>query len=192
MTGVSTTTNLFDYFNDHVSEARGELSIQLSEDTGLYLASLMTERARTDRPSPPETTLAELHASAANARPADQARAYRELGDRSLYKLGYFRESLQRTPVTPTYYRDMGSAAYHRVDQVFKRWFADAFGPVFGELADQFGDCVGILGRIRDKQDESPDDITLLYQEWLKTGAEDVATRLRARGLVLPRWPGTP
>ncbi len=190
MTGVSTTNNLFDYFNERVSGARGELSVDLSDDTSLYLASLMTERARTDRPAPTETTLAELHASAALARPAHQARTYRELGDRSLYKLGYFRESLLRLSVGPSYYEDMGAAAYYRVDQVFKRWFSDAFGPVFAELAAQFHDCVGILALIRE-QDESADDLDTLYDEWLQTGDEEVAARLRARGLVLPRWPGS-
>jgi hypothetical protein len=85
----------------------------------------------------------------------------------------------------------MGSAAYYRVDQVFKRWFSDAFGPVFTELAAQFGDCVGILERIRTKQDESPDDLGVLYAEWLQTGDTDIAARLKARGLVLPRRPGT-
>jgi len=191
MTSVSATNNLFDYFNEQVCQAREELSVSLSGDTSLYLASMMTDRARTDRPTPPETTLAELHASAANARPAEQLRAYRELGDRSLYQLGYFRESLERTPVATSYYEDMGSAAYHRVDQVFKRWFADAFGPVFTELAEHFGDCVGILTRVRDKEIEGPDALGRLYQEWLRTGDDAVAARLKAHGLVLPRWPGT-
>jgi len=191
MTSVSAKNNLFDYFNEQVCEARRELSITLSGDTSLYLASLMTERVRTDRPAPQETTLAELHASATLARPADQARTYRELGDRSLYQLGYFRESLERTPVTPSYYEDMGAAAYHRVDQVFKQWFADAFGPVFAELAEHFSDCVGILSRMRDKEIECPDNLSRLYDEWIRTGDEAVALRLKAHGLLLPRWPGS-
>ncbi len=191
MTSVSAKNNLFDYFNEQVAEARHELSVTLSGDTSLYLASLMAGRVRTDRPAPVETTLAELHASAANARPADQARTYRELGDRSLYQLGYFRQSLERTPVTPSYYEDMGSAAYHQVDQVFKRWFSDAFGPVFFELAEHFGECVGILTRIRDKECKTPDELGRLYEEWIQTGDSTIASKLKARGLLLPRWPGS-
>ena len=37
---------------------------------------------------------------------------------------------------------DMGAAAYYQVDQTFKTWFADAFGPVFKELANRFMECV--------------------------------------------------
>jgi hypothetical protein len=115
---------------------------------------MLAERVRADRSAPPETTLAELHARASSAPPAEQARAYRELGDRTLMCLGLFRESLARKTVGPAYYADMGSAAYARVDLVFKRWFSDAFGPVFGELAVQFRACVAVLARIRQEHEQ--------------------------------------
>lgn len=184
---VSHVTSLFDYFHERVEEAKKANAVGLSEDTTLYIASLLTERARSDRPSPPEETLAELHASAAHAPPSAQARRYRELGDRALYLVGYFKESVSRRPVGVSYYADMGSAAYHRVDVVFKHWFRDAFGPVFSELADRFCSCVEILEHIRSYQDEQPDALSRLYDEWLRTGSEEHASRLRELGLLVPR-----
>lgn len=183
-TRVVTTSNLFDYFHERVEPAR--TSRKLSDETGLYLASLLTERARTDRPAPPETTLAELHMKASQAPPAQQARTYRELGDRALYLLGYFAESLKRRTVGPSYYADMGAAAYYRTDQIFKRWFADAFGPVFAELSVEFDAAVAVLGEVREAhRSEQPDDPLWLYERWLETGDEALAAQLRKKGLLL-------
>lgn len=183
---VMTANNLFDYFHDRVEDARTSLPVRICDDTSLYLTSLLVERARTDRPTTPEETLAELHMRAANAPPAEQARAYRELGDRALYLLGYFAESLERRTVGPAYYAEMGSAAYHRVDIVFKRWFADAFGPVFRELAFRFTDCVHLIEDVRRTHDEdNPDDPMALYRLWLATGNAQYADKLKELGILL-------
>ena len=147
--------NLFDYFNDRVEAARFERSLAISDDTALYLAQLLAERARSDRPTPPFDTLAAIHGEAAHAPPGRSASLYRELGDRALYLLGCFRDHLDRArrPIGPAYYEDMGAAAYASCDRVLKLWFSDAFGPVFRELARKFGDCVQVLESVK-KADE--------------------------------------
>ena len=183
---VSSKENLFDFFQDEVLDARHKLDLSLSDDASLYLATLLVDQTRADRPQLPQETLAELHAAAAHARPATQAATYRELGDRSLYAAGYFRDSLDRKVVGPEYYAQMGAAAYHRTDQLLKRWFADAFGPIFGELALQFRDCVAVLDRIRSTHEERPAVVERLYNEWLATGDPELAARLRRIGLLLP------
>ena len=146
--------NLFDYFNEQVESARSGQALRISDDTALYLAQLLTDRARADRPAPEFDTLAELYGQAALASPGKKASIYRELGDRALYLLGCFRDHLDRArrPLSPSYYEDMGAAAYHQCDRVLKQWFSDAFGPVFLELAAQFGGCVTILARVKDAQ----------------------------------------
>jgi hypothetical protein len=181
---VADSSNLFDYFNQRVDKAVDRAALPVSDDTRLYLATLLVDRARTDTPRPEAHTLVELHARASQAPPAESARTYRELGDRALYAVGYFEESLERRVVGPDYYVEMGRAAYWRVDEVFKRWFADAFGPVFRELAEQFQGCVSVISSIRDEHD-SPDDVVRLYQRWLETQDEGLAVRLRQKGLLL-------
>jgi len=176
--------NLFDYFHSKVADAHAHASLELSDDTVLYLSRLLTEQARSDRPTLPERTLAELYGRAAHAPPSEQVSAYRELGDRSLYLLGCFGESLKGRIVGPGYYKDMGAAAYWRVDRVLERWFTSAFGPVFRELALCFEDCVELLDRVRDQHDEDhPDTLLRLFQRWRETGSSDLARRLRARGV---------
>ena len=178
--------NLFDYFNQHVAGAHDDLDLGLSPDTRLYLARLLADHARTDRPSLPEHTLAELHGRAANAPPSEKVRAYRELGDRTLSVLGTFRESLADRVVGENYYAEMGAAAYWKVDGTLKRWFADAFGPVFRELALCFGGCVQVLDLVRDRHDEShPDVLFRLYRQWVDTGSETARSRLAAHGVVV-------
>jgi len=182
--------NLFDFFHARVEDARSGASIAISDDTSLYLASLLADRARNDHPDEPTETLAELHARAAQSPPGQQAARYRELGDRSLYLLGFFREHLdrRRRVIGPSYYEDMGSAAYFKVDLVLKRWFSDAFGPVFGELAQGFKECVQLLDRVRTR-DADDSGLFAAYDAWLVGGDPQSAATLYAGGLVLPREP---
>lgn len=186
---VEVDTSLFDWFHGRVKDAHQVVAADLSSDSELYLTALLVDRARTDRSELPERTLVELHLRASNAPPSEQARTYRELGDRSLYLVGYFEESLSRRTVGPGYYCDMGSAAYARVDQVFKRWYANAFDGVFEELADRFRDCAHVLREVRRTVDDEPDLLLRLYNLWKETGSEEAATRLRAHGLILPPRP---
>lgn len=102
---LCTSDNLFDFFHDRVLIARQDVEVELHGDTVLYLARLLAERARSDAPESGVDTLAELHGSAAHAPPGKQAFTYRELGDRALYLLGFFHESLDRArrPIGPSY-----------------------------------------------------------------------------------------
>ena len=189
---VASSANLFDYFHDHVRRAARKRDLRVSEDTTLYLVTLLESRARADRPAPIESTLAELHGRAANSSPAEQARTYRELGDRSLYMLGYFSDHIDTQIVGPAYYADMGAAAYDRVDTLFKLLFADAFGPVFRELARSFSQCVRVISDVRQAHlPNKPTDIVSVYERWLATGDEVLAERLREGGLILPTTENT-
>lgn len=182
---VQTDANVFDYFRAQVREARNQADIGLTEQTELYLAQLLAERTRRPEGEGP-VTLAELHLHATQGTPAEQASRYRALGDRALYDLGYWPEVVERRIVGPEYYAEMGSAAYARTDLVFKRFFADAFGPLFRELAEQFRACVAVLERVRAAA-SGEDELTRLYNEWAESGSEALAERLRMRGLVVPR-----
>ena len=183
---VKSTENLFDFFHENVRSAQDEVTVELDPDTVLYLANLLTDRARVQRDPLPETTLAELHGRAALAPPSHKARVYRELGDRALYQLGFFTESVESSVVSCDYYSDMGAAAYYQVDQTFKTWFADAFGPVFKELANRFRECTNILAHVRHNSDsDHPDTIVRIYQKWLETGDTELCETLRKLGILV-------
>lgn len=180
--------DLFGYFHDRVHQARDDDRVALTDDATLYLAQLLSERARLDRPAPEGETLAELHLLHANAAPATQVAAYRELGDRALHDLACFRERVERTIVGPAYYEQMGAAAYARLDAILKHWFADAFGDVFRELAERFRECARLLRVVRQGcEDEAPLD--RLLSHWEETRSEHMKGLLLRRGLVLPGDP---
>ena len=65
--------------------------------------------------------------------------------------------------VGTSYYKDMGAAAYHRVDVVIKQWFADAFGPVFTELAEGFERAVALLQTLRAAERDEVASLTARY-----------------------------
>lgn len=189
MSPIAVPASLFDFFHDKVEDARAVRRAELSDASVLYLAHLLAERARSDHPHPEADTLAALHATAATQpRPADQARAWRELGDRTLHALGAFRAHVDaHRAVSADYYASMGRQGYERADRVLKRFFADCFGPLFAELAHRFDAAVEVVAEVHAVTD---DPIDALYRTWLETGSEEAADRLRARGLVLPRRGG--
>lgn len=187
MATVDVSTNLFDWFHQRVREAHRAAGTDLSPESELYLANLLVARARSGADQAQAGTLVELHARAAQGSPSEQVRCWRELGDRSLYTVGYFEESLSRSLVGPSYYVEMGAAAYARVDHVFRRWFANAFDGLFSELAEKFEACTLVVKEVRRSVDDEPDRLARWYREWLETGDEALAERLRAHGLVVVR-----
>jgi hypothetical protein len=189
MAAVDVSTNLFDWFHQRVRAAHQAAGTPLSAEGELYLANLLAHRARADGERTEATTLVELHAKAAQGTPSEQVRCWRELGDRSLYTVGYFEESLSRRLVGASYYREMGAAAYARVDDVFRRCFANAFDGLFSELAERFDACTLVVKEVRRSVDDQPDLLARWYREWLETGSEELADRLRAHGLIVAARP---
>jgi len=181
---LESAENLFDFFHDNIRTAHDEVQVDLDPDTVLYLANLLTDKARYKPTRPHDTTLAELHGRAAHSPPADRVRVYRELGDRALYQMGFFAESIHASVVSTSYYSEMGAAAYYQVDRDFRVWFADAFGPVFRELANRFLECVAIISHVRNHSGaDHPDNLVRLYQKWLETGDAELLETLQQHGI---------
>lgn len=184
-TNLEPQTNLFDYFEQQVGDAKLVVDASLSEDAIRYLTVLLVSKARM-RPNLDDDTLAERHARAARNTSPEGAITYRELGDHSLYVVGFFQDSLGRQLVGPDYYCDMGSAAYQRADLLFRRYFSGAFEDVFNELSHRFRTCAELLREVRRAVDAQPDVVMRMYERWLESGSPEVARRLRRHGLVVP------
>ena len=179
--------NLFDYFHPKVEVAAERQRAPVSEGTVFYLSSLLAEQSHAEAEG---DTLAELRQAAVAAPLAESVGLWRRLGDRSLVLLGWFRESLSRRQISPSYCAEMGTGAYSRLRGLFSLASAEA-PDVYEDLADRYDACAAVLRDVRDDtRAEDPAAIVALYEEWLHTGSPRVAERLRALGVVPMRARG--
>jgi hypothetical protein len=62
---------------------------------------------------------------------------------------------------------------------------------LFGELADKFGVFVDVVAEVADATiamgNESPKGLLKMYERWLKTGSERLASALTSRGMMPTR-----
>ena len=182
--------NLYDFFDERLSDAVDSQGVQLSLDSRRYLALLLVESKRserlltaTDRPD----TLAELQLEAANADRARSMRLYRHLGDRALYVAGYFKASLRRKAVGLDYYADMGGAAYEQVATIGGGWTVtdDPWMQMFLELAERFRGCIEVLSEVSERNHaDGTHDVVALYERFLESRSEVIARRLTELGVV--------
>lgn len=193
---LQTHDNLFDFFHDEVDAATDATGTAVSEEGVFYLSNLLVEQTRTPAASAPDT-LAELHIRAAGAPRVTQIRAYRDLGDRALYVAGFFPESLSRKAVRPSYYMDMGRAAYDRLARMLGSGTTPVGGgghkgldEIFAELADSFRSCTEVLREVqaamRARNGKAPSEAELLalYEDWLSSGNRRALRTLQRYGLV--------
>lgn len=188
---VVAKASLSHYFHGLVTEALSTSRLDVSAETEHYLVQLLSgfpmQMARKEAGESLQTTpLAFLLKGALEAPPAERMRRLRDLGDVALYTGGFFRDSLKRRTVTLRYYVQMGGGAYSSLaDMLSQCTSGRAFGGMYSELAEHFGDLVGVLNDIADSQTFDRDEDALrLYASWLKSRSERLYRRLVLRGLV--------
>jgi hypothetical protein len=193
---LTTNENLFDFFHERVDSAALQHGSPVSEEGVFYLSNLLVERGRVNEVKGPGT-LVELHALARESDRVRAIQAYRELGDRALYISGFFPGSVERRTISLQYYMEMGASAYDRLASILSAPQGMLFGEghkaldeIFGELACSFDNCSRILRQVRSEiqamatDEDNDQDVLALYEEWLATGSEVVADRLRALGVI--------
>lgn len=107
---------------------------------------------------------------------------FRQVGDVSLYKAGFFPSSFQRKLVDINYYIQMGGNAY---SETAKRYSSnEAFRAVFEELSGHFSKIVDLLAVVSSKT-SIKNDISLIqtYDYWQRTKSERAAHVLKLAGI---------
>ena len=179
-----------EFFRELVSEAMSHRRLKVQAPTEFYLVSLLARflaREELFTESPDGTAGSEpLALVLLRALSEDRQRRYeglRRLGDTSLFLSGFFGDSLARSSVDAAYYIAMGERAYDTL--------ASSRGPagateIFGELAKRFEEFVDLFAEIAEMQElRSNRGLVRLYERFLHTGSERVASQLRARGVAL-------
>ena len=181
-------SNLFSFFYDRVQEARRVRGVVVDDDTEFYLVNLLVDFLRTRRlvevggARVDEVPLAIRLLECRSAEGSEGFVQLKHLADSTLYLLGFFAESLQRSAVDLRYYRGLAQSAYRDLS-VMGGWRSSR-GPdsVFDELSDKFDECTLLLGEVREGT-PSHQDIVALYQRYLATGDPWLHERLRSMGI---------
>ena len=179
-----------EYFYELLDGAFNKRSFKPTAETSFYLVNLLNQYMTTDalyaRDADgrlQEGTLALLVKEAYEI-PADDAKRaiYRQVGDLSLYRAGFFQESLNRKLVDVDYYIEMGGHAYR---EAASRHAEKALRIVFEELALQFGKFVDVLAYVSDvTMSKTERDLLRLYDTWIKTKSERAERLLNEAGII--------
>ncbi len=171
---VSVCDDLYGFFVERVMPLAPQFSIEANE--AVYLANLLANRSKPQRGP---RTLFELYKKAVEEGGAVAAVSYREIGDRSLFKLGAFPDYFKgRRAVSENYYRSMGRGAYASLGAITgdKR---------FDTLSEKYDLCVNLLrATMKDVRWSKEDDINDLYEKWLI--GKDAEIEERVLKLAMP------
>lgn len=118
--------------------------------------------------------------------PNSKKSLFQNAGDISLYKAGFFQESIQESRIDVDYYIGMGGLAYSQA--------ADMSGvktdqSLFRSLSKQFPTCVDVLFEVSEMTTptKTEQDLFRLYEMWAKTGSERAARALLRAGIPLKK-----
>lgn len=179
-----------EYFYELLDGAFSKRSFKPTAETSFYLVNLLNQFMTTDalysrdaEGRHREEALA-LLVKEANEIPAQELKRvlYRQVGDLSLYRAGFFQESLNRKLVDIEYYIDMGGRAYQ---EAASRHEDKALRIVFEELAHRFGKFVDVLADVSDQtMSKTERNLLRLYDNWIKTKSERAERLLNEAGII--------
>jgi len=179
-----------DFFRELITEALGKQKVTTQPETEFYLVNLLNQFMITDRlfSRGPEGEVREaplaimVKEALEQPLPKVQSVLFRHIGDVSLYKAGFFQDSLNRKLVDVDYYIEMGGTAYK---QVAVRSEEDALKALYLELADKFGSLVEVLAEVSDKTSQRTEkDLLRIYELWIRTKSERAAKALQEAGIL--------
>jgi len=185
------------FFFELVRNAVDRQKIRIQPETEFYVVKLLKRfifsdalYSRSSDGSLTEQPIAFMYKEALEAEASPEQKVlFQNVGDISLFKAGFFSESLSRANLDINYYIGMGGAAYHHAAQ---RSEEKHFRSLFSELADQFGRCVNILSEVSEvtTPTRTEQDLLRLYEIWNNTGSERLARTLSKTGILVDN--GTP
>ena len=180
------------FFFELVHTAVQRQNVKLQPETEFYLVkllnrfifseSLYSKNSDGSLEDQPLVFLYKEALEADSAQPQAQKSLFQNVGDISLYKAGFFQESLNKAKVDLDYYIGLGGSAYqnaaNRSEEKHSRH-------LFLELSDKFGRFVNVLSEVSEHTTvpTSEQDVFRLYEMWERTGSERAARALKKVGI---------
>ena len=180
------------FFVEVVEDAIKARKVEATEGATTYLVALLSDYAHPDRHAEealdrPMTLLLDeaLHAPDAGER----FERLRVLGDSVLYGCGFFADHFEARGVDLEYLHKLGTRAYGAASSMMRA--QEGQPDLFGELAGKFGVFVDVVAEVADATiamgTENPRGLLKVYERWLKTGSERLASALTSHGVVPTR-----
>jgi len=188
------------FFSEAIEDAMRLQRVDATDGAMRYLVALLGDYVHPDRRAGEtlERPLTLLFDEALRAPdPAERFQRLRIIGDGILYGCGFFGEHFEARGVDARYLRGLGTRAYGAAGSMLRRSPGDEStvrGPdLFAELAENFDAFVAVLADVADAtvatSVESSRGLLKVYERWLKTGSDRLATALTSRGVVPTRGP---
>jgi hypothetical protein len=170
---------------DLVHDALATQRVKVSEDTGLYLTSLLSAFLRTNSERFSRVLGVEL-LKADDLEPARRYAKLKDIADTSLFLAGIFLDHLEAQLPTTDYYFEVGSTAYLKLGSGDERHpLVEPFVDTYRDLGKRFEQFVRVLSAMADSElFASNSRVVGLYERWLRCGTSRDAHRLIALGLI--------
>jgi len=180
------------FFHEVVEDAIKARRVEATEGATRYLVAVLADFAHPDRRAEealegPLTLLLDEALHVLDA--AERFERLRLLGDGVLYGCGFFGEAFEARGVDTKYLHQLGTRAYGAASSMLRS--AQEGPDLFGELAEKFGVFVDVVAEVADATiamgTESPKGLLKMYERWLRTGSERLASALTSRGMMPTR-----
>jgi hypothetical protein len=194
---IIATDNVTSFFQEIVEDAIKAQRVEATGGATHYLVGLLADYAHPDRRAGEALArpLAFLLDEALHTpEPAERFTRLRTLGDGILYSCGFFGDHFEARGLDERYLFGIGTAAYGGARAMLGGG-GGGDGDLFGELASKFGVFVDVLADVADSTTAmgagagTAQSLVKVYERWLRTGSEKLATALTSHGLVPQRGP---
>jgi hypothetical protein len=190
------------FFHEVVEDAMKARRVDATDGATRYLVALLSDYAHPGEEAGealerPLTLLLDeaLHVPDAGER----FERLRVIGDGVLYGCGFFGDHFEARGVDPRYLHGLGTRAYGAASSMLRHGpvlahaSADDEGgqDLFGELSEKFEAFVQVVAEVADATiamgTASAGGLLRVYERWLKTGSERLASALTSRGVMPTR-----
>jgi hypothetical protein len=191
MMAIVAAQSVSNFFDEVVEDAIRARRVDATGGATRYLVGLLVDYAHPDGRAGealerPLTLLLDeaLHVSDR----AERFERLRTLGDGVLYGCGFFGDHFEARGVDPKYLHGLGTRAYGAASSMLRTSPDDGGPDLFAELARNFGLFVEVLTDTTITMGmENSRGLLKVYERWLRTGSERLASALTSRGVMPTR-----
>lgn len=175
-------------FKSIVAESLNRMHIEVSLPVQNYIGNLLHSHIQsdylfetdTDSGKKNLTPLAQIYLKAQKVSLSERLFLLKQVGDKSLYLGGFFRESLNKQLISPNYYFHIGQGAYDSLADHHPE------EDIFRELSYHFIDLMDALSYIACKHSiRTDEDLMKVCVKYLQTGSKVAGFQLEDHGFSM-------